>query len=123
MDAPSVRFSNKPDGTSACGRKGGIYATVKNNRTVSVARMSPQALHPGGDIRESHPRMSPATRAHTGYDYASVGAAFTACNAGSSSSEIRRMLASAVESGIPTQWVRIRRWLTPNSSQYGFSPA
>jgi len=42
-------------------------------------------------------------------DYPSVGRALTACNAGSSSSEIRRMLASAVESGMPTQWVRMRR--------------
>ena len=37
--------------------------------------------------------------------------------AGSSSSEISRMLASDVDSGMPTQCMRSTMWLTPNSSQ------
>ena len=41
----------------------------------------------------------------------------TRCKAGSSSSEMRRMLESAVESGMPAQCVRMTRWLTPNSFQ------
>ena len=38
-------------------------------------------------------------------------------SSGSSSSEMRRMLDSAVGSGIPAQWVRKMRWLTPRSSK------
>jgi len=45
----------------------------------------------------------------------------TDCNAGSNSLEIIRRLCNAVDSGMPAQWVRISRWLTPNSSQYGRS--
>ena len=47
----------------------------------------------------------------------------TDCNAGSNSLEIIRRLCNAVDSGMPAQWVRISRWLTPNSSQYGRSCA
>lgn len=38
-------------------------------------------------------------------------------SSGMSSSEIIRMLWSAVESGIPAQCVRMMRWLMPTSSQ------
>ena len=38
-------------------------------------------------------------------------------SSGSSSSEMSRMLDSAVGSGIPAQWVRKMRWLTPRSSK------
>jgi hypothetical protein len=41
----------------------------------------------------------------------------TACSAGNSSSEIKRMLANAVDNGIATHCVRMTMWLTPNSSQ------
>ncbi len=40
-------------------------------------------------------------------------------NAGSSSSLIRRMLASAWPTGMPLQWVRKIRKLAPASSQHG----
>ncbi len=45
------------------------------------------------------------------------GSRYTLRSAGSSSSEMRRMLASAVESGMPAQCVRMTMWLTPNSFQ------
>ena len=38
-------------------------------------------------------------------------------SSGSSSSEMSRMLDSAVGSGMPAQWVRKMRWLTPSSSK------
>ena len=46
----------------------------------------------------------------------SRGVGFAACSAGSSSSDISRMLAKALERGMPRKCVRNTKWVTPSSS-------
>ena len=65
-----------------------------------------KALHPEYDV----------DGAKTPEGNASPRRAQSFLSAGSSSSEISRMLDSAVGSGIPAQWVRRTRWLIPSSS-------
>ena len=67
----------------------------------------PDAVHRAArGVRGRHPGEVPG----------SIGARYRLRSAGSRSSEMSRMLESATGSGIPAQWVRKMRWLTPSSS-------